>query len=125
METVVDDLATWLNERVSERGWSLRETARRVGVSHTTIINIANGQVRASPELCQGLARVFGVPPEEVFRRAGLLPPAPDETPTIRELVHLFSQLPAEEQDDVIAIVRTLLARRREQRKQARPTGKP
>ena len=71
-----DELAIWINSKVTEKGWTLRYAARRSGVSHTTLIRLANGESHPSARVCQGLAAAFGVNVEDIFRMAGLLPEA-------------------------------------------------
>lgn len=66
-------LADWINQEVRLRDWSLRELARRAGVSPTTIANISRGD-HVKPATCRGLAKAFGLPVEEIYKRAGLLP---------------------------------------------------
>jgi transcriptional regulator with XRE-family HTH domain len=68
------NLATWLNSEVDKRGWTLRYAARRSGISHTTLIRLANGESHPTAKVCQGLAAAFGVSIEEIYRMAGLLP---------------------------------------------------
>lgn len=70
--------AEWLNQTLYERGWSQSEAARRSGLSASAIQQVAGGVTKAGPRLCRGLARAFGMDPEEVFRLADLLPsPSP------------------------------------------------
>ena len=68
------ELAAWINAKVTEKGWTLRYAARRSGVSHTTLIRVANGEAHPSARVCQGLAAAFGVSNEDVFRLGGFLP---------------------------------------------------
>lgn len=109
---MVDDMATWLTEELRARGWSMREMARRVGVSHTAIVNIAHGRARPSAGLCREIARVLRVPPEHVFRLAGLLPPDPPESPSLVEANFLFAQLCEDEQDILLTMMRALVEKR-------------
>jgi len=87
------DFVAWLNAEMEKQGWSLQQTAQRVGVSHTVVTNIANGQARPSADFCRRIALVFQLSPEEVFRHAGLLPPEPKGKLALREAICLFSQL--------------------------------
>jgi len=71
------EFGAWLSRALQGRGWSIRQLARMVGVSHTTVTNVANGRTPPSPELCRDLARVFSMAAEDVFRLADLLPARP------------------------------------------------
>ena len=88
----MDDFVVWLNAEMKKRGWSLRQAARRVGVSYTAFADIADGQARPSADLCQRIALVFQISPEEVFCLAGLLPLRPNEMLALGETVHLFNK---------------------------------
>jgi transcriptional regulator with XRE-family HTH domain len=103
------DITQWLVEEVNKRGWSFRELGRRAGLSSGAISKVITGVSLPGWEFCRRVARAFNVPPEKVFRLAGLLPPEPRETTNMREITHLFSQLSPEDQERFIAFVRTFL----------------
>jgi transcriptional regulator with XRE-family HTH domain len=86
------DFVVWLNAEIKKQGWSLEQTAQRVGVSHTAMTDIVNGRTRPSAEFCRRIAMVLHASPEEVFRRAGLLPPESKGKLVLREAIHLFGQ---------------------------------
>lgn len=69
-----NNLAAWLNTEVARRGWSLRQLARRAGVSHTTIVKMANGIGQPEVKTCQLVAKALAVPEDELLRMAGILP---------------------------------------------------
>lgn len=72
----MDDFSSWLNEMATQNGWSGNELARRAGVTGATISNVMNERTAVTYDLCAGIAKALQVPAEDVFRRAGLLPPA-------------------------------------------------
>jgi len=74
METTENTFANWLEKEIKARGWTIRELARRAGLTHVTISNVLNGTRNPGVEFCLGVARALREPPELVFRRAGLLP---------------------------------------------------
>ena len=51
----------------AERRWSQAEVAKRVGVSRQTINTIETGRSEPSLGLAFRLARLFGVPLEQIF----------------------------------------------------------
>ncbi len=53
--------------RLLADGMTQQQLAERVGVTRQTIISIERGRYRPSVELALRLARVFGVPVEELF----------------------------------------------------------
>ena len=66
--------AKWLEDQIKGRKWTRSELARRAGVSSAAISDVMNQNRNPGVELCSGIARAFSLPPEEVLRRAGLLP---------------------------------------------------
>lgn len=59
---------------MDKRGWSQNETARRAGMSSGFISIVLNEKQEPKWEFCYGIAQAFGMAPEHVFRKAGLLP---------------------------------------------------
>lgn len=103
------DLGKWLLEELAERRWSMREFARRCEVTESTISRIISGKRNPSSELCRTMSHVLRLPPERIFREAGLLPPALEHSPDIKEALYLFRELPEDEQLRILLIMRTLL----------------
>ena len=99
----------------------MREMARRAGVSHTAIINVVHGHTRPSAQFCLQLAEALQVPPEDVYRRAGLLPTAAPEGASLQEASYLFAQLSDSEQETVLTMMRALAEKRREANRRLEP----
>lgn len=118
METEEIEFTEWIEDEMTKRGWTIRETARRAGLTHAAISNVLNDQRNPGWNFCVGIARAFGKPPEDVMRRAGLLPrlPAPKEhgEGTIQKLADLIYNLPIEVQEDLLAIAWSLYQRYRD-----------
>jgi len=85
----------WLIVEMNTRGWSNSELARRSDVVQSTVSLVLSGKSRPGDDLCTGIARAFRITPEEVFRRAGLLPPllASENDPTITRVVEYLRRL--------------------------------
>ncbi len=102
----VEIFGDWLQSEIAARNWSLSELARRAHLSRGTLSNIINGNKGIGEATCQSLARALHFPPEEVFRKAGLLPPKLDESPLDSRIQHLVSTLATEEDKrDILAYV--------------------
>ena len=103
------DFVDWVVEELKSRGWNNSELARRAGVGHSTISGILSYQRRPGLDFCIGVARAFKLPPEDVLRRAGLLPPA---LPKKDELLGLdreiFEELSATGDDFKQAVLKTV-----------------
>lgn len=113
MEPMGSSFSEWLNREIRQQGWSLRTTASKLDIAHTTIIRIANGKNVPSPELANRMAALFGVPARDVFALAGLMVPAeppPDET---SELVARLDALPEDLRQETLALFNALLSYRR------------
>ena len=65
----------WLSHQIYMRQWDQKMLAHMSGVTAAQISRIINGTRRPGPESLMGIAAALKVPPEELFRRAGLLPP--------------------------------------------------
>jgi len=107
-----NDLASWLDDELAERGWSIREMARRAGVSHTAIASALNRKGRPSAELCVAIADVLGVSAIEVVQRAGILPSDPPETAAWRRLNAMWDRLSDEDQGRILEIAETWVQKR-------------
>jgi transcriptional regulator with XRE-family HTH domain len=114
----------WLGSEMERRGWRPVDLAREAGLSTGTLSNVLRGSRRPGLHFCRKVAEALVLPPEQVLRHAGLLPPTPESTPSLREVDHLLSQLTPEQQDDVLVFVRALLEKWKRGR-QARTTPTP
>jgi transcriptional regulator with XRE-family HTH domain len=102
------ELTEWLRQEAEERGWSFREMARRGGLSSGAISNVMTGNAPAGWDLCVGIARALEIPPEGVFRKAGLLPSLPPAVEEEREVVGIVRSLPDGVRQTVITMLRSL-----------------
>ncbi len=84
-------LTEWLLEACRKRNLSWREASIKAGVDKGAISAIMRG-AQPGLEVCKGLAGLFRVPPEDVLRLAGHLPPNPAAAP-VPELVMLMRQV--------------------------------
>jgi transcriptional regulator with XRE-family HTH domain len=98
----------WLNRELAERGWSDNQLARHAGISHS-VISRARGGSPPKWEACEALAQALQLPPELVFRKAGLLPPENDEIAGWEEWKHLLARLPEQDRYELLRIARLKL----------------
>ena len=103
-----EQLTEWLNREADERGWSYREMARRAGLSHSAVSNVMSGNAIPGWDFCLGISRALSVPPETVFRKAGLLPSLPPAVEEEREVVGILRRLPAAVRSTVVTMLRSL-----------------
>jgi transcriptional regulator with XRE-family HTH domain len=96
----------WLSEELKERRWQQKDLAEAAGVSDSTITLVLKGERRPGPDLCNGIARAFRLPPEMIFRKAGILPALPEEDDELaRMLVEGFKRLSIEKRREVLSYV--------------------
>ncbi len=103
----------WLMQELESRGWSIRELARRAGITPATISNVLNEMRHPGPDFCRAVARAFGYPQTYVFRLAGLIddPTPPEYDPDVELLVAWFRSLPPEERKEVLEYIQFKVAR--------------
>ena len=114
MET---NFITWLTNELNERGWSNSELARRAGIVPSTVATILNQQKSPNPKTCTSIARALSVPPERVFRKAGLLPPTiigDDVEQEKQGLLDHFQYLNQEDRRVISLMAQTLYEKRAE-----------
>jgi transcriptional regulator with XRE-family HTH domain len=96
----------WLTKEMQSRGWNINDLARAAGVSRGALGNIVRGERSAGPDVCTGIANAFKLPPEQVFRRAGLLPQATPLHETIEQISHIMNLLATDEQNNLLEYAR-------------------
>lgn len=60
----------WLQQQIDRKGWSLRDFASRVGVSHSTVSRWIQQGRQPETEQCASIAAALGVDPDLVLARA-------------------------------------------------------
>jgi transcriptional regulator with XRE-family HTH domain len=82
-------LTTWLTEKLNENRMSMRELARKSGISHSTISQVINGAQPPTYEFCIAIAKGLGLAQDEVLTLAGKLPKPPEWTPDLQEWTYM------------------------------------
>ena len=73
-----NDFAEWLENALVIHNLTASELARRAGVDKGVISRLINKERAPSPETLSSIAAALKLPPEILFRAAGLLPPEPE-----------------------------------------------
>jgi transcriptional regulator with XRE-family HTH domain len=100
-----NEFAAWLDAELAQRGWSYSQLARWAGLSHSMLSRLRAGAL-PSWSACRAVAEALGLPPEEVFRQAGLLPPISPSQAEYEQFRHLLAQLSAEDRQELLEIAR-------------------
>ncbi len=104
----MDEFVTWLTEELDKRGWTGSELARRAGLVPSTVSTVISGAKRPGLDFCVGVGRALSVRPEEVLRRAGLLPALPAPVADEGEALTLLRELSGGERSLIIRQLRAL-----------------
>jgi transcriptional regulator with XRE-family HTH domain len=100
----------WLLEQLNERGWSQSELSHLTGLTRQAISYYLSGKSKQPDEFAlQKIAKAFKLPPEDVYRAAGIPLSQSTETKVIRQITHLANQLPPEEQQGILEFVKLRL----------------
>jgi len=91
---------------MAARDMSQADLARGAGVTRTAISDVVNGRRNPGRELATSIAKAFSLPPEQVFRAAGFLPPVAKMNEEIEQIVHKVGQLNKQDQQEVLAYIR-------------------
>lgn len=107
-DNIVDSFWEWAEVERESRNLSWYAVERKAGLSSGAIARRANYGQAPTDTTCTAIAEVFGLPPETVFRKAGLLPQRTMHPSEIEELIDLLKHLPDADLDRVLLFVETL-----------------
>ena len=84
----------WLQDEMNKRGWSQSDLSRHSGVNRQVISTYINQQRKKPDEnILTDIARALKLPPETVFRAAGLLPSKPEDEVQFDDWKYVLEQL--------------------------------
>lgn len=86
-------------------GITQADLAKSSGLSSGAISLILSSSRGVGPDACNAIAKALNIPPETVYRAAGLLPPVSEKDARIETILHLAEQLPDDEYTDLIAYI--------------------
>lgn len=101
----------WLLSEMEKREWSQSYLADRLGLTRAAISNIVNNVNMPSNDTCEKLAQVLRLPVEEVYRRAGLLPPKSPHEEQIERIYYKLSTLEDDDRKQVEEYIEFMLQR--------------
>ena len=103
---IMKEFADWLLEEIEDRKLGIPQLAKTAHATRGAIGNVLRGQRDPGPAFCNALSRAFKLPPEVVFRKAGLLPPLPGINIRIEEIREIAHQLSDAELNDLLQYAR-------------------
>lgn len=116
-----DNFGDWLRQKIKESGKTQKEFADIIGIEQPHLSRILSNTRGASNEILIAIAHALKLPPETIFRTAGLLPPVPSDTQYAEEVLFLLNQLSPPDQLEILELLR-FKAERKLERKKATPT---
>lgn len=104
------EFVRWLQAEMDKRGWAQADLARESGLSRGAVGNVLRQERDPGKDFLIGIAYALKLPPETVFRIAGVLPEVSDETEQSEQLLHLYRLLPEAQQNQLLEYARFLVA---------------
>lgn len=101
----------WMLERLKEQNWNQADLARASGLTRTAVSNYINGRIPDEAAL-RKLAKGFKLPPETVFRAAGILPPESEKTPNLLEWIGIFTEADDNDRQEMLNYARYMSNRK-------------
>lgn len=84
----------WFKDRLADKGISLRKLATSLSINHTFLSKSFRGERRLQPQEAADVARILGVPFQDVIERAGVeLPKEPGTAVTIVGTVNSVGEI--------------------------------
>ena len=101
----------WLDNELQKRRWTPARLAREAGITKGALSHIFNGTRQPGVVMIKAIARALHLPPEQVFRVAGLLEsePDPEATPSLGEWIQIFMDADEQTREHMLANARNLL----------------
>lgn len=125
MLQLMDTFSDWLVVTLEEKGWSQADLARQAEVSPAAISDIISGRRNVGKNTAKAIAKALKLPPEQVFREAGILPKGKDDNdPWAEEMSHKLKLLSPRVRDMAARIINALAEAEPESNNEPKPKTK-
>lgn len=114
MSNKANEFVAWLDRLEDSKGFTDYEVAKQGGFSHS-VLSRARAGVAPGWDVCAKIADVFGVSPVTAFRKAGLLPPGPDNEIKFDDWKFLIDRLAPEDEAELRQIAEMKIQRRKKE----------
>jgi transcriptional regulator with XRE-family HTH domain len=105
--TMSNNFGNWLMQELKERDWTQSDLARATGLTRQAISYFIGGKSKTpDDDSLHRIAKALKLPPVQVYREAGLLPPEPDVTKMIEQILHEIEGMPEIDQQEVLAFIK-------------------
>ena len=104
MSSINIEFADWLETELEAQGWTQSDLARASGLHKSSISHVLKRQRKPGVDFVLAVARALKVSPQDLYVRAGLLPPLPSATgsPKIDEVVDVLKRLPEDKIEEIL-----------------------
>ncbi len=107
LDLSMENRTNWLDQLLIELDWTPAELARAADLDSAVISNIRNDRRDIGIDTAVAIAKATNIPPEDILRRAGKLPPEPDiEEGIKKQILSEFSGLSREDKTEVLTYMR-------------------
>ena len=109
---IIDRFVEWLDQQQAKKGWTDYRLAKEARIAASVLSRARSGTI-PKWDACVAIADALGVSPITVFRKAGLLPPGPEDETSFEDWKHLLSQMTPDDQEELRQIAELKLNHRR------------
>jgi len=103
------DIGTFIRQQREIAQQSIRDLAKRAGVSNPYLSQIERGLRRPSAEILQQIARALEISAETLYERAGMLDPKESSGNTVVDAIAVDERLNDEQKQAMLAIYRSFV----------------
>jgi transcriptional regulator with XRE-family HTH domain len=96
----------WLDDLLDVLGWTPADLSRASGLDSAVISNIRNGKRGVGTSTAAKIGKATKRPTEEILRLAGEIDTKPPTNPIVDQITYLTSDLPQNEQLDILEFVK-------------------
>jgi transcriptional regulator with XRE-family HTH domain len=103
----MDTFSDWLIAQMKVRDWSQSDLARASGLTRQAIGRYLAEKTKTPDEFAlQKIAHAFELPPETVYRAAGILPSKPADDEEIEEIMYEVRHMNKADRPELLAYIR-------------------
>lgn len=90
----------WLRQELEKREWSQVDLSRKTGISNAQVTRILSGERGFGVEALVAISNALNISPITIIRKAGLLPPGPDDKINFEDWQYLLEKMTPEEREE-------------------------
>lgn len=104
------DIGTFIRQQREIAQQSIRDLAKRAGVSNPYLSQIERGLRKPSADILQQIARALEISAETLYERAGMLDPKESQGNPVVSAIATDARLSDEQKQAILAIYRSFVA---------------